>query len=53
MIVFYEGLSVGLVHGVDVGNGLRVEEEREPQRPELEGSDDHFRLQVLSILRRV
>ena len=53
MVVIYEGLSVGLVHGVYVGDGLRVEEEREPQRPELEGSDDHFRLQVLSILCRV
>ena len=52
MVVIYEGLSVGLVHGVDVGNGLRVEEEREPQRPKLEGPYDHFRLQVLCILRR-
>ena len=51
MIVFDEGLSEGLVHGVDVGDGLRVEEEGEPQDPKLSGPHDRSRLKVLGIGR--
>lgn len=50
MIIIYEGLSIGLIHGVDVGDGLRIEQEGEPQSPKLEAPYDHFRLQIFSIL---
>ena len=53
MVVIDEGLSVGLVHGIYVTDGLCVEDKREPKRPKLESPDDHFRLQVLRILGAV
>ena len=53
MVIINEGLSVGLVHGIDVNDGLCVEDKCEPKRPKLESPDDHFRLQVLRILGAV
>ena len=53
MVVINESLSVGLVHSIDITDGLCVEHKREPKRPKLESPDDHFRLQVLRILGAV